>query len=576
MTDLPSPDLNAILCAAGEAGYEWDLQNDVIRWFGAYGKIFGTNIPPPENSEDFSGCIHPDDRYIVFSAGDEIIDREFRMRLVGGNVIRVHERGTAEIQDHHPVKQRGIIRIIERQVNVAAHHELYGSDPLTGRFNRNNMLAQLNKVLDAVRGAKRRGAYMVIGIDKMSFVNEAIGMEAGDGLLRGVADRLAELMPARAILGRVGGDMFGILLPEQTERDFQPLADKILQNFRDYPVQCMNAPLHITVSIGGVRLATIMHGAADAMIRAEQALHDARQRGRDLFVEYQESSSRADANRKTLEIGERIKRAFRNNGLKLAFQAVIDSESNKPVFYEALVRMFKEDGQMIAAADFVPVIEQLGLAFELDRHVLSLAVAELETYPDLSLAINISGLTAAQVNWPNHMRSVLGHRPHVAKRLIVEITETAAIVDVSETKRFVDSFRELGGQVALDDFGAGFTSIRHLRTLALSIMKIDRELLTDLMANAEQQHLVRMMMSIARGLGLKTVAEGVETEDVAAWLRKEKVEMMQGYYFGKPTIDRPWLALKGSETPPAKSAVPLTTRTSDAKPSTEIRVASFI
>jgi len=238
--------------------------------------------------------------------------------------------------------------------------------------------------------------------------------------------------------------------------------------------------------------------------------------------------------------------------------------------------MFDDDGKMIPAAKFVPVVEQQGLATELDRHVLDLTVRELEAYPDLCLAMNISGLTAVQADWPDHVRSVLGTRRHVAERLIVEITETAAIVDVSETRRFVDCLREMGGRISLDDFGAGFTSIRHLRSLSLSIMKIDKDLLDDLLNNAEQQHIVRMLCEIARGLGLKTVAEGVETADVAQWLKGEKVDMMQGYYFGKPALERPWLTHAANGTDDKAPAMPMVRTTTDGKPSTIIRIASSI
>ena len=428
-------------------------------------------------------------------------------------------------------------------------HEWHGRDELTDCLNRNDMLIHLGKALETAKATKRGCAYLVLGIDKMSFVNDAVGMEAGDGLLRGVAQRLSELLPPRAFLGRVGGDMFGILLTDTLARDFPVLAERLLQSFRHQPVLTSVVPLHITVSIGAVRMPSVAHSATEAMIFAEQALHDAHQRGRNQFIEYIDSPERMQENRQMLELGERVKVAFKNKGLRLAFQPIVDGQTAEPLFYEALVRMFGEDGQVIPAAQFVPVVEQLGLACELDRNVLDLAVVELEAYPNLCLSINVSGLTAAQADWPDHVRRVLGPRRHVAERLIVEITETAAIVDVSETKRFVDILRELGGRVALDDFGAGFTSIRHLRSLALSIMKIDRDLLHELTKNSEQQHLVRMLIEIARGLGLKTVAEGVETAEIAEWLKNEKVDMMQGYYFGKPTLERPWLASKIAGSP---------------------------
>jgi diguanylate cyclase (GGDEF)-like protein len=403
------------------------------------------------------------------------------------------------------------------------------------------MMNLLAKAFDAAKTSRRSCAYLVVGVDKMSFINEAVGMEAGDALLRGVALRLQEIMPPRVNIARVGGDMFSVLLPETLGSDFAIMAERLLQSFRDKPIVTSVTPLHITVSVGGVRFPNVSKTPAEAMIFAEQALHDARLRGRNVFVEYLDSPERGQENRQLLELSRRIKNAFKSNGFKLAYQPVIESATGKTLFYEALVRMFDDDGKMIPAAHFVPAIEQLGFAFDLDKLVLDLAVQELEAAPELCLAVNVSGLTASQADWPEHVQRVLGNRPSVAERLIIEITETAAIVDVSETRRFVDQLRELGGQVALDDFGAGFTSIRHLRSLSLSIMKIDKDLLHDLLTQTEQQHLVRMLIELARGLGLRTVAEGVETAEIADWFRREKVDMMQGYYFAKPSLDRPWV-----------------------------------
>ena len=288
------------------------------------------------------------------------------------------------------------------------------------------------------------------------------------------------------------------------------------------------------------------------MIFAEQALHDARLRGRNLFVEYLDSPERSQENRQFLELAESIKHAFKTDGFRLAYQPIVDAATSQVVCYEALVRMFDDEGKPVPAAHFVPAIEQLGLAFDLDKRVLDMAVEELERSPGLHLGINVSGLTAAQAAWPEYVQSVLGLRSDVARRLVFEITETAAIMDVTETRRFVDQIRQLGGQVALDDFGAGFTSIRHLRTLAVSIMKIDKELLDNLVGHAEQQHLVRMLIELARGLGLKTIAEGIETDDIAQWLKRERVDMMQGYFFGKPSFERPWAQDK-TVAPPVAS-----------------------
>jgi diguanylate cyclase (GGDEF)-like protein len=546
--------LAELLSVTGDVAYDWDLIADHISWVGAWEKLFGAHVTPPADSASFYNVIHADDRHLVFGGEVHQIDREYRLVLPNGNSVWVREQGVAEFKENHLVRQRGLLRPVDKQSRqIVAANEWQGHDVLTGCLDRNHMLVQIEKAFASTRMSKRTSVYLVLGIDKMSFVNEAVGMEAGDGLLRGVAERLMQVLPTRSVIGRVAGDMFGVLLPEPIGRDFAAITERLLQEFRDQPVVTPAAPIHITISIGGVQLGSVAKTPTEAMIFAEQALHDAHQRGRNLFIEYIDSPERMQVNRQTLELGERIKHAFKHDGFKLAYQAVVDGQTGEPLFYEALIRMFSDDGQMVPAYKFVPVIEQLGLALDLDRMVLDLAVRELEAAPNLCLAINISGLTASQADWPQHVHKVLSSRPHVARRLIVEITETAAIVDVNETRRFVDSLRELGGRVALDDFGAGSTSIRHLRSLALSIMKIDKDLLYDILKNNEQQHIVRMLIEIAHGLGLQTVAEGVETAEVAEWLKREKVDMMQGYYFAKPTIERPWIKAESAKIQAART-----------------------
>ncbi len=538
-----------IVAASGHIGYHWDLQTGQLLWFGPWQQLFGTGgEQPPHNAETFAKTVYPDDHYLVFSESPEAFDREFRFRLPDGRIVWVCEHGTTDYEGGRAARQRGLLRVIDapKQRSLATAQGLRERDLLTGRLTREAMVVQIGRVLSGPKDIKQGSAYLAISIDKMSFVNEAVGTKAADALLCGVSDRLGDLCPTKAIIGRTGGDMFGILLPGLS-REAHPLIERLLHSFRNRPVTANGEPIHITVSIGSVRLTDLAAAATAIMIRAEQALTEARRRGRNQHVEYRESPQRAQENRAVLEIAERVKVALKQEKLRLAFQPVIDTETGQVLFYEALARLFRDDGRTITAADFIPVVEQQGLALEFDRHVLNLAVREMESYDKLRLAVNISGLTAAQADWPAYVESVLQPRPDVARRLIVEITETAAIMDVAETRRLAESLNRMGSQVALDDFGAGSTSIRHLRTLPLSIMKIDRDLLLSLIGNSEQQHLVRMLISIARGLGLKTVAEGVETEDVARWLREEKVDMMQGYYFGRPSLDRPWLELKGAE-----------------------------
>jgi diguanylate cyclase (GGDEF)-like protein len=541
--------LPEFLTSIGASGYEWDMRADTMEWFGDWQSLFGAEAVPPANSQQFFETIFADDRTVVFGNDSFKLDRQYRVKRSDGTLVWVVERGQIEHDNGYPRLQRSILRVTERMNDRTSYQDQHAGDPLTGTLDRRQMLTQITKAMDSGKTARRDTAYLVVGIDKMSFVNEAVGMEAGDAVLRGVAERLKLVIPSRATLARVGGDMFGVLMPAPLSNEIKRTAEQILQVFRDQPVITRVTPLHITVSIGGIRLLANARNATEAMINAEQALHEARHRGRNLFVEYEDSPLRVQQHRQTLELGERIKHAFKNDGFRLAYQPMISTRTGLPACYEALVRMFDSDGKPIPAAHFVPAIEQLGLALELDKLVLDLAIKDLEKAPEMNLAVNVSGLTAVQASWPDYVQIVLGTRPDIAERVVFEITETAAIVDVSETKRFVSLVRKLGGQVSLDDFGAGFTSIRHLRTLQLSVMKIDKDLLHDLLINAEQQHLVLVLIELAHGLNLQVVAEGVETADIADWLRRAKVDLLQGYYFGKPSLDKPWLDASKATTP---------------------------
>lgn len=532
-------DLCQVLAASGDVAYDWDLSNDVLTWFGTWQTLFSTETPP-QDSQTLYHILYPDDRSIFFGSETNTLNRQFRINNPQNGLLWIHERGRSETSSgSHPTRQRGVWRIIDQPMRASASDEDSQRDSLTGCFKRQPLQSYLSRSIENAKLARRVGAYLVVDIDKMSFVNAAIGAEGGDAVLRGVANRLSRIIPTRAILGRVAGDTFGIILPEPLGNDLQALAESIIEDFHNAPLIVDNAPLHITVSIGGVRVPTVAKNASEGMIFAEQALHMARQRGINTFIEYIDSPERVQENRQLLELGERIKKAFKNKSFRLAYQPIVEASSGRPVCYEALVRMFCDDNKPVSAALFVPMIEQMGLAGELDRLVLNMAVRDMKAAPSLSLAVNVSGFTASQSDWTSFVRQLLEGCPDVARRLVIEITETAALVDVNETLRFINTLRELGARVSLDDFGAGSTSIRYLRELKLSIMKIDKDLLKDILSNREQQHLVLVLIDLAHGLGIKTVAEGIETQEVADWLRRTEVDFLQGYFFAKPSLDRP-------------------------------------
>jgi diguanylate cyclase (GGDEF)-like protein len=533
--------LEDIVEGCGWVGYDWNLATDHLEWFGNWQKIFGALASPPSNAAALSAVIMPEDRSLIFSGNETKFEREYRVLLPDGPMVWVHETGQTFYRDDRPVRQQGLVRVVAMPQRAQANTgENQTYDLLTNRPNRQFLLAQLTRLAHDTGELKQNHAILTIGVDKMAFVNAAVGTKAGDALLRGVAERLSQLSPSGAMVARVGGDTFGILLMGRGS-EAKALATKILISFRDAPIVTVAGPLHVSVSIGGIQLCGGDKSADELLINAEQALHEARTRGRNQYVEFEDSQKRSDEQRTRLEMAERINKALKQHALRLAFQPIVSGENGQPVAYEALVRMFDDEGKMIPAAHFIPLVEELGLVLTLDRQVLNLAVKELELAPQLRLAINVSAITAAQADWPAYMETVLGGRPDIAKRLIVEITETAAIMDVDAARSFIEALKKLGGRAALDDFGAGFTSIRHLHDLSFDYMKIDRELLLNLIGNKDQEHLVRTLIYLAKGLGLVTIAEGIENQEIADWLSREKVELLQGYHFGKPSLERPWL-----------------------------------
>jgi EAL domain-containing protein (putative c-di-GMP-specific phosphodiesterase class I) len=200
----------------------------------------------------------------------------------------------------------------------------------------------------------------------------------------------------------------------------------------------------------------------------------------------------------------------------------------------------------VAAAKLVRTLEDLGLIGMIDRYVLEKTFEELAADPEVRLGLNVSGLTVYDPSWLRSLKSLLRCRPDLAPRLVVEITETVALDDIAESARFVDTLREAGCRVALDDFGAGHTSLRHLRSLPVHIVKIDGSLIREATSRSHHRIFLRHLLCLAETCGLITVAESVETAEEAKLLRIEGVARLQGYFIGRPTTERSRIYLMGA------------------------------
>jgi EAL domain-containing protein (putative c-di-GMP-specific phosphodiesterase class I) len=253
--------------------------------------------------------------------------------------------------------------------------------------------------------------------------------------------------------------------------------------------------------------------------------------------------------RRGLAVGAAVEAALRQERLCFAFQPVVCAATGKVDYFECLLRMRDEEGGVVAGAEFITIVEELGWIGLIDRYVLEKTVQELAADPEVRLGLNISGMTACDRPWLRSLTSLLRHRRDIARRLVVEITETAALGDIAESARFVDTLRHAGCRVALDDFGAGHTSLRHLQILPVDIVKIDGSLVRNLTSRPQTRIFLRHLLGLINGFGLTTVAECVENAEDAALLRAEGIGYLQGHHFGPPAIGRASLRMADRAMP---------------------------
>ncbi len=541
--------LRTAIEASGDLVYDWDLATDRIEWFGQTACVFGEGRSAmPLSGDRLNGRVNPEDlpsRMQALSehiAGTAPYDCEYRVRSSTGEFHWVHDRGAVQLSSNGtPIRLSGTLRLVtQRKQHEAELEQLANYDELTGHFNKLRLREALDYALACSQRYNQPGAFLAIGLDQLDRINMAYGCAAGDGVLIEVAQRLDQCLRETDVIGRLGSDRFGVVLGVCSETDAMTIAERITETARQAAVVIGGDRVHVTVSIGIVYFPEQSRTSFDVIAKAEGALLQAKSAGRDCVQAYRMSEEQRKNCRANMELGKQVTEAIKEDRLVFAYQSIVDAASHEVRYYECLLRMYAPDGSIIAAGEFVPVVERLGLMRALDRLALDLTLSDLERYPDIVLAFNISGITAADRGWLRTLIARLKDRRDLAERLIVEITETAALHDLDDSARFVSAVRDLGCEVAVDDFGAGYTTFRHLKALTVDVVKIDGSFVRDLAHNADNQLFIRNLLSLARAFNLVTVAECVETAEDAAILSAEGVDLLQGYYFGKPEISPPW------------------------------------
>jgi diguanylate cyclase (GGDEF)-like protein len=541
--------LAGALGAAGDVAYDLDLATDRLRLGGPAEALLGPGAEAP-TGEALAARINPEDlpgRLRVLGehvAGRGAYDCEYRLRDSLGRVQWVHDRGAC-VRDRQGRALRlvGVLRLVTaRKEDAARHARRFGYDDLTGHFSRARLAEALEFAIAHAKRHGRLGGLLAVGIDGLTAVEDARGEEAADRLVMEVGRRLDSCLRATDMIARIAGDAFGVLLGPCDPRQLAPTAARIRAAAAGLAAGVPGAPDQpISLAIGAVAFPGDARSAADALARAEEALAQARRR-REGFVVFRPSAAERAQERHAAAIADRLHRALREGGLTFAYQPIVRADTLEPVYHECLLRLDPADGEAQAAAPgLIAAVERLGDIPAIDRKTLEMAIVALERHPAVALSVNLSGLTVNNRAWLRTLTARLKLEPALARRLLVEITETAAMRDIEESARFIAEVRELGVRVALDDFGAGYTSFRHLKALAVDVVKIDSSFVAGVARNTDSQLFIRSLAAVAHGLGLACVAEGPCDAEDEAFLRAHAVAYFQGNRYGAPTLRPAWM-----------------------------------
>jgi diguanylate cyclase (GGDEF)-like protein len=548
VADAFALDPRATLNRLGAVVYDWDIVSDRLAW-GANAAETLAALPPSAlaTGAGFAELVtadSPSSRYLAIQessgldGGDGAAYRAvYRLAPPGGRACTVEDLGrwTADAGGR-PAHAHGLMRIVadDETPSVAA---------AAGLPERRAFAHALEARLGQARPGDAAFSVAIVGIENLGELNRRYGYEAADAAIAAVGRRLAGNVRAIDSVAHFTGGKFAALLSAGAEEPLAIAAARLTQRVSGEPVATPAGPLRVSVRVGAVLAPRHGRSACRLLQHAEEALEMAAGEPRR-FALYTPGQAISEAQRREAAVADEILAALNGRRVLVAYQPVVAAADGRVAFYEALLRVRQEDGEIVGPAAYLPVAEKVGLVDQLDQRVLELALDRLVAEPGLRVSVNVSVATLRSPGWLDRLKAALGAHPGAASRLIVEIIETLALEPVDEIERLLGAMKALGLKIAMDDFGAGHTSFRNLRRLGIDIVKIDGAFVQNVAGSLDDRVFVRSLADLARHLGLTTVAEWVEDEEARRLLRDWGVDLLQGRLLGRPEIYEPSAAAK--------------------------------
>jgi diguanylate cyclase (GGDEF)-like protein len=547
-------DHGAILHSVGEAAYEWRIDTDTLTWGGNATQVLGIrDAALIATARAYANLLDPGNAQTRFDAvmnskgKDEGKGVPYQVEYCLRAAPRSEKFWIEDTgrwfagPDGKPLRAHGVIRCInERHAREQELAYLSQFDGLTGEINRWHLSTILENSLQESIRARQSCAFLLVAIDNLARVNETYGYDIADEVIGAVAKRLRAKMRAEDCLGRFSGNKFGLILRNCAPEEILVAADRFLTGIRDNVVMTTVGPVAVTATIGGVNAPRHARTVHEILARAQETLDRAKDKRPGSFFAYQPNIEREALRLENVRSADKIVTALNDRRILLAYEPVVDINHRQTAFYECLMRVQRADGSVIPASEIIPVAERLGLVRLLDHRVLELVIAELAAAPGIRASLNVSPASTTDPDWWTRLGALLRSHSDVGERLIVEITEMAAIHDIDDTRGFVTRVKDLGCRIAIDDFGAGYTSFRNLRKLGVDIIKIDGAFVQNLTRSEDDRTFVRTLIELGRRLGIETVAEWVQDEQAVECLKSWGCDYLQGALIGRATLEKPW------------------------------------
>ncbi|MEJ2344004.1 MAG: EAL domain-containing protein [Gammaproteobacteria bacterium] len=464
----------------------------------------------------------PDGRQVAIAdSAAPIHDR--KGRLIGAIMV---------FQDVTPTRK------LARQLTFQATH-----DSLTGLFNRHAFENQVKTALESARRERSEHVLCYLDLDQFKIVNDTCGHVAGDELLRHLAGLLRKTVRDTDVIARLGGDEIGILFRYCALDEARSIADGIRAAIKAFRFAWQDHTFEIGACIGVVPVTNDSRSVADLLSAADMACYAAKDLGRNRVHVYQPDDRELERRRGEMRWASRITEAIDENRLSLYYQPVVALDGNSPPLYELMVRLREQDGRLVPPMAFIPAAERYGLMSAIDRWVVAQAfgyVSRAAGCGGCACTINLSGQSLGDETFLSFVVGELERTGCAGERICFEITETAAVANLAGAAEFIATLRARGCRFALDDFGSGLSSFAYLKNLKVDFLKMDGGFVRDMLNDPVDRAMVEAVNHIGHVMGIRTIAEFVEDQQVLDALRELGVDYGQGFHIAEPRPMDQW------------------------------------